>query len=430
MQTKTLINYFTRSWKLGIAIISPITLIILLIVQLVSALEPHSNNVSPAANTHTAPHTTTVSIEYDQAMDISTVSTQTFAVHAMQTGIITETYSVNGGIISISPDNPFKPGEFVQVSATTATLDITGTAPLTPTVWQFRTRVASHSGEFVDSSQSLSNAKSSSSILGDLDDDGDLDVFVGNNGANTVWLNDGSGTFTDTGQTLGNANSAVALGDLDGDGDLDAFDADFNTSDKVWLNDGSGTFSDSGQNLSSDDNTNLALGDLDGDGDLDVFLINYNGPNSVWFNDGAGIFTNSGQSLADTGQGVGITLADTDSDGDLDAIVGVRSGANQLWLNDGAGSFTDSGQNLGSTHSWGVTTGDVNGDGHVDIFFGNEFGANEVWFNDGSGSFTNSGQSIGSSGSFYGVQLGDLNGDDHLDVLIGTSNGKANEAWV
>ena len=61
--------------------------------------------------------------------------------------------------------------------------------------------------------------------LGDVDGDGDLDAFVANsNQANRVWLNDGSGTFTDSGQSLGDSSSwAVALGDLDGDGDLDAF---------------------------------------------------------------------------------------------------------------------------------------------------------------------------------------------------------------
>ena len=44
-----------------------------------------------------------------------------------------------------------------------------------------------------------------------------LNAFVINNRSNRVWLNDGSGTFTDSGQTLGSADSqAVALGDLDG----------------------------------------------------------------------------------------------------------------------------------------------------------------------------------------------------------------------
>ncbi len=74
--------------------------------------------------------------------------------------------------------------------------------------------------------------------LGDVDGDGDLDAFVANLGANRVWLNQGSGTFTDSGQALGNHSSrGVTLGDVDGDGDLDAFVANADAN-RVWLNQG------------------------------------------------------------------------------------------------------------------------------------------------------------------------------------------------
>ena len=82
--------------------------------------------------------------------------------------------------------------------------------------------------------------------MGDLDGDGDLDAFVAQRSAqaNKVWLNDGSGNFSDSGQSLGNSDSqGVALGDVDGDGDLDAFVGELRgDANKVWLNDGSGSF--------------------------------------------------------------------------------------------------------------------------------------------------------------------------------------------
>jgi hypothetical protein len=66
------------------------------------------------------------------------------------------------------------------------------------------------------------------------------------NEPNTIWFNDGTGQFVDSGQRLGRSGtSAIALGDLDGDGDLDAFigNGGFwsnSNADEVWFNDGLG----------------------------------------------------------------------------------------------------------------------------------------------------------------------------------------------
>ncbi|HPQ41509.1 MAG TPA: dockerin type I repeat-containing protein [bacterium] len=72
-----------------------------------------------------------------------------------------------------------------------------------------------------------------------MDGDGDLDAVVTNyEQGNRVWFNDGMGTFTDSGQSMGTFKSfGICLGDLDGDGDLDACEANYGQAAAEWIND-------------------------------------------------------------------------------------------------------------------------------------------------------------------------------------------------
>lgn len=240
-----------------------------------------------------------------------------------------------------------------------------------------------------------------SARLGHLDGDGHLDLFIAKHlDACQVWLGDGAGGFTDTGQSLGGtySRSTMELLDVDGDDDLDAILPSNSTADpnEIWLNDGSGSFSNSGQNLGSNFTQSLATGDVDGDTLPDLVFGN-NGPNTVWLNDGDGTF-----SLSPSSPGIGTTTAillrDVDGiDGpDLVVINGSLTGqANEVWLNDGSGSFTDSGQSLGSAFSLSGALDDLDGDGDPDLLegtAGNQL--NRIWLNDG-GVFTDSGLSLG-----------------------------------
>jgi hypothetical protein len=257
-------------------------------------------------------------------------------------------------------------------------------------------------GNFEDSGQRL-NDFARDVELGDLDGDGDLDAVTANLNRlpSKVWLNDGSGQFTNSGQRIPDG-FRFALGDLDGDGDLDAWfgrgtSDSVSYIDRVYLNDGAGEFTDSGQSLNTASTGDVKLGDLDGDGDLDAYLANGNLfgssiPDQVWLNDGKGTFTDSGQRL---GKSIGnaVELGDLDDDGDLDAIVanGVNDRSswfkavveqpNAVWLNNGKGVFTHSGQEIGNAWTWNVRLGDLDNDGDLDAFFANVDQDNEIWFN-------------------------------------------------
>lgn len=251
-------------------------------------------------------------------------------------------------------------------------------------------------GYFVDSGQYLGNGNNYSVALGDLDGDNDLDAYVANRGPdqnggpNSVWINNGSGIFTSNGQLLGNAESLkVKLGDLDGDGDLDAYVAndgptnEIGAPDKVWLNDGHGSFSDSGQNIGDRRTFEIDLGDVDSDGDLDIVTANLSGDvNQLWLNDGHGRFTNSGRDMSNI-LGIGVVLADFDSDGDLDIFFSnAYETPNTVWQNDGLGYFFTTGMQLGSSYTVSSVSGDFNNNGYADIVNANiqVSPLNEVWF--------------------------------------------------
>lgn len=265
--------------------------------------------------------------------------------------------------------------------------------------------------------------------LGDLDADGDLDAFVGNNGYNQVWFNEGNAIFHESGQQLGDADTwAVALEDLDGDEDLDVFvgnkvgdhSAGPGAENTIWLNEGDGTFIDTGQRLGDSATEALALGDVNGDGHVDVFVTNstgvFNNANTVWLNDGGGEFTLD-QSLGDS-VSVGVALGDLDGDGDLDAFV-ANMGANKVWFNDGSGNFTDpTGQALGSAEGREVVLADLDNDDDLDAFVVSHFGGGlNIWINDGAGIFSH--LEFHYTSDTVSLAMADLDGDSDIDAFIG-----------
>lgn len=298
--------------------------------------------------------------------------------------------------------------------------------------------------KFVDSGQELGGSATSRGIdLGDLDGDGDIDAFVTTwtkapyTASNTVWINNGQGSFESNGQTLPPAvgGHSVALGDLDDDGDLDAFVANSgNQPNTIWWNDGSGQFTDSGQRLGASDSFEVELGDFDSDGDLDAFVVNWNGrvnpggqANTIWRNDGNGVFAQSVQGLP-VDVSWYIAVQDIDGDNDLDVIV-ANDGANSVWKNDGTGMFSQA-QSLGNNkESRGIALGDINGDGHPDLFITNYVQPDTVWLNDGSGSFFDSGQKLGNSKS-RSVMLEDVDKDGDLDAFVVNDENQANILWL
>jgi hypothetical protein len=289
-------------------------------------------------------------------------------------------------------------------------------------------------GHFVDSGQELGMKKSFGVGLGDFDRDGDLDAFVSNGDyytgdENEIWFNRGDGQF-ELKQSIGKTNGMVLVGDLNGDGYLDAFLCNHILSDgsngghRVYLNDGTGRFTDSGQILGGNqEGRKGVLGDIDGDGDLDAVVGSYATGTEVWINDGTGHFMKDAQILGfqETRE---VALGDLDGNGSLDVFLARFKFPNQIWLNianEGKTLFEITAQGDGGTKNSGVKLGDLDGDGDLDAFIVvsvyEETMPNRVMENDGHGNFADSGLRLGNDES-QDVALGDLDGDGRLDAFV------------
>jgi len=256
--------------------------------------------------------------------------------------------------------------------------------------------------------------------LADLDTDGDTDILAAGccgpfDPYQTTWINQAGiqagepGNFQETSPEIPELGSeAVDLGDLDGDGDLDAFLGNNFITDangelitgqpnQVAWNDGSGIFTDSGQRLGRAMTKAVALGDLDGDGDLDAYSGNY-GPDEIWFNIVGGQGHQPGQ-FVDSGQRLGddftrqVFLVDLNADGWLDVAAEMEGGGPlgsaslEIRLNDGRGNFPILNQHLTHIRAQAFNLGDLDGDGDTDVFAGWYEHGYAIWWNDGYGNF-------------------------------------------
>ena len=274
---------------------------------------------------------------------------------------------------------------------------------------------------------------------GDADGDGDLDLAVGNyGGANQLFINDGSGTFTEqTPFGSGQRTFAVVWADFDNDGDQDlAVGNGANNQNQLYLNDGSGGFTATAQ-FGLARTVALAWADYDRDGDLDLAvgngILGTPEQNRLYENDGAGGFT--GRDEFGVGQTDTLAWADYDDDGDLDLAVGNggfgTDEPNALYVNQGNGTFVAQAQfGMGDTAS--IAWGDADNDGDLDLAVGNwNGGQNFLYVNQGNGTFTEV-QEFGLRDPNT-VAWADTDHDGDLDLAVGNgdfTSADANGLWV
>ncbi len=243
--------------------------------------------------------------------------------------------------------------------------------------------------------------------LGDFDGDGDLDVVLVGPGQDHIYLNNGPSRWTERALGAGGDYSlTVAVGDVDGDRDIDVLVGNRKQQSIIYLNDGTGGFSETrGFGTGKDDTVSVALGDMDGDKDLDIVVGNWEERNAVYLNDGRGHFS-PGPTFGDgKEQTWSVALGDIDLDGDLDVVAGRRgisttfvdsngdgrpdrwvdqnrNEPSRVYLNNGRGVLiAGSSVGTGNDKTRPVALGDLDGDGDLDVVVGNDCEPNAVFFN-------------------------------------------------
>jgi len=228
--------------------------------------------------------------------------------------------------------------------------------------------------------------------------------------------------------------------DVDNDGDLDLFVALRDAPNMLFRND-DGRFTSVGKELGLDDprrTVGAVWFDMDEDGDLDLFIANQNGDsNGLFRNDGArfvDVARQLGMDAAgrpDTSGSNGPSVVDVDGDGDLDLFV-AGYGGNFLYRNDSRGRFTEVAAQLGVAGGGKATPsrwGDFDNDGRPDLYVSSYVDTvlNEhdfLYHNDG-GRFADVREAMKfPHGATHGVQWVDFDGDGDLDLSLANNNPK------
>jgi len=210
-------------------------------------------------------------------------------------------------------------------------------------------------GTFEDVTSRLSlpgnNLMTRNAAIGDYDDDGDIDFMIVNeNAGNILYSNQRQGVFRDITETSGlksgGGSSSVTVGDYNNDGYLDIFIGSVKGDNKLFRNLRNGTYEEvnTGEMFAALKNVNVydaRFLDFDNDGFLDLLIAGESSEKEgrgllLYHNDGKGNFADVSNLLpAELKSGGKIAIFDYNDDGDLDAVITGINGGVHLLRNDG-----------------------------------------------------------------------------------------------
>ena len=328
-------------------------------------------------------------------------------------------------------------------------------------------------GGFVDASvvlRGLPLAASSGVTAADYDADGDPDVLVTRFLLPDVLLRNEGTHFVDVTQEAGLTQALTrsiqsSWGDLDRDGDLDLFVGSYGYLDEgpgrhedflpadpsfLYLNDGDGTFSDVSDRLPDAVHDGYTLGggfhDLDADGWLDLYVVNDFGvstPNALLWNEQGALVADgnrSGLDIAITGMGLGVGDLNEDGLPDLfmpewDGLHIYESGAAGVWVDWAGARGLANDLERDQKIAWGGELVDLDHDGDLDLpvsyghldstYESERVQPDALYIQQADGTFRDEGEAWGldHGGISRGSVVTDLNDDGWLDIVVRVLDG-------
>ncbi len=297
--------------------------------------------------------------------------------------------------------------------------------------------------------------------LVDVDADGDPDALFANGTGNrsglrfrsTFWRNEG-GTFAADQAALGGAldgldTYSVAAGDVDADGDVDLY-VGAQPTNVLLRNRGDGTFTDataesnaaatrSNPQLVADGRGKVvAIDDFDGDGALDLLSATSTQPRpgaTLLHNRGDGTFEDwterSGVRIAETGNPCAVLFTDYDNDGHRDLWIWNDRGGHLLLHHDGEAweDFGTQADHVDIRNPMGIDAADVDRDGDLEYYVGN-IGPHPLLDNLGNGNFVDLSRAAGTTGEYgWGLGFRDFDLDGWVDLLVAQEDGRSTVAY-
>jgi tetratricopeptide (TPR) repeat protein len=299
-------------------------------------------------------------------------------------------------------------------------------------------------------------------VLGDVDNDGDADVYLSGIGPNALYLNDGSGRFVEAADEVVRGDDisvSATFADVDHDGDLDLYVSNYvdpeppsgrevlsvpadlpGAPNRLYRNNGDGSFTDVAAETGTDGGRARSLGalfsDLDDDRDLDFIVINDGAPARVFSNDRVGTFTDATRSFGlETGLRMrGADSADFDRDGSFDVfLTAAGSSLNSLMRGPAIDGFRPDVLSPGLLAAgvpnarYGASFVDADNDGDLDLLLVvNEADAIAAYYENTPSGYVRAHSLIASgvSGEGRALALADVDSDGDVDAVVATQLGE------